>query len=228
MAFRKLRQHISRYHKMRKHKEENLPQWKQRWLDFNMRHLWWLERFVDIMIPWLVLLLLFIILGEFSSDLNFFHWNWPELVSEFFEVYEFEVFLLDQIIILFFVIDLYFNFFKKATLWSFIKTSFLDIIAVAPVGLILRISEVSEAQSILHLTSEVEKEAARVVKETEVAERLAKAAEESERLAKLSKAAKSTRFARFLQRIPRLVRLYRIEDFVKKKKHKKKGKAKLK
>ena len=210
---------IRKYHRIRKAKEENLPPWKEKWHGFNRKYLHWLESLVDKLIPWLVFLLLLMILGEFSEYLNFFHWHWVDFVSEFFHEHEAIINIVDQVIITFFVIDLYFNFFRKATFVSFLKTSILDIIAVAPLGLIFRVSEISEAQSILHVTEDIEKEVSRVLKEGESASKLIKAEQEAARLARLQKLQKASRT---VSRIPRFLRMYRLTDFFR---HKKKDMA---
>jgi len=212
--------HIRSMHRIRKRKEK-LPPWKAKWNDFNEHYLAWLEWLVEKMIPWLVLVLLVIIIGEYSGDLNIFHWHWVDHVGEFFHHYEKLIHIFDQAIIGFFIVDLYFNFFKKATVQSFLETSILDLIAVAPMGLIFDFAGVgvSEAQQVLHVTTEVEKEAAVALKETKLATRLTKA-EEAAKLARLRKsttlAQRMPRLARFFARIPRFFRLHRLSDFFKK------------
>jgi hypothetical protein len=188
----RIRHHIVRFHKLRKHKETSLPKWKRKWSDFNEKHFLWLEKAVDQFIPWLVLALLVIIFGEFSHYINVFHWQWPEKVALFFEEHDTDVMFLDKVIVTFFIIDLYFNFFKKKTVWSFIKTSFLDILAIAPLGLIFRVAEIGEAQSALHVGAEFEKEAA-----------------------------KASRVAKEVSKIPRFFRLNRLTHFFVKRKKKK-------
>lgn len=209
-----IRYHIKKYQQLRKEKEEHLPRWKEAWNSFNECYMGWLEQFVDGLIPWLVLLLLFIILGEFSHSLNIFHWGWLDSVAEFFEHNEAAVRAIDHVIIAFFVIDLYFNFFKKRTVWRFLKTSILDLIAVAPLGLLLRVAEISEAQSILHVTTEIEKEASKIIRGEEAAARLV----EAERLAELSRLPAGARIARVVARVPRFFRLIRLEEFFQRKK----------
>jgi len=205
---RKLAHHVRTLHRLRKHKEEHLPPWKERWHSFNEKNLGWLELFVEKLIPWLVLILLIIILGEFSEAINFFRWEWLTKVYEFFEahVYEFEI--IDNIIITFFVIDLYFNFFKKATLWSFIKTSFIDILAVIPLSLIFRIAGLSEVQTAVHVTESVQKQAA-------VAEGVVKTESEAARLGRIAK------IAGFAEKIPRFLRLNKLFYFLKDKRNSK-------
>jgi len=203
-----LRKTVKKYKGIRK-KKERRPKWKKKWDDFNEKYFHWLESFVEAVIPWLVLALLFILLGEYAHDLNVFGWHWMDAVTEFLHHYESAVHLFDQIIIGFFCIDLYFNFFKKATLESFVKTSILDIIAVAPLGSLLRVAEVGEAQLFVHVGGEVPK-----------ATKLTRA-EELARLARLEKSTvlgrAASRVGRAITRIPQLFRLHRISDFWKKK-----------
>lgn len=181
--------HVRNLHRIRKLKEKGLPSWKENWGNFNEQYLGWLENFVEWAIPWLVLLLLFIILGEYSSDLNFFHWAWVENVSLFFEHYETVLVVIDKVIVGFFVVDLYFNFFKKKTVMGFLRTSILDIIAVAPMGAIFDLAGIAETQKAIHATTELEKEAARL-----------------------------TRTEKILTKVPRFFRLNRLADFFGKKK----------
>jgi len=198
--------HAKRLHRIRKKKEENLPPWKEKWNNFNEAYLGWLEHFVDKAIPWLVLLLFFIILGEYASYINIFNWHWVEGVSIFFEQNAEKIEIIDQIIVSFFATDLYFNFFKKRTILEFIKTSFVDILAIAPIGLLLRFSEIGEVQQALHVAGETEKGAAQVAKTVEIGE-----------VVKLEREAK---LVRTLERSPRLLRLSHLIDFFRKKKQK--------
>lgn len=209
--------HIRSMQRIRKRKEK-LPPWKAKWNHFNEHYFGWLEKLVERLIPWLVLMLLVIIIGEYSGDLNIFQWHWVDQVSEFFHHYETPIHIFDQVIIGFFVVDLYFNFFKKATVQSFVETSILDIIAVAPMGLIFDFAGVGvgEAQRAIHVTTELEKEAAVALKETKLAARLSRA-EEAARIARLERTTKmSGRLVRFMSRIPRFFRLHRLSDFWKK------------
>jgi hypothetical protein len=145
------------------------------------------------MIPLLVLLLLFIVLAELSEPINglieaWFHTSVHsfELLSTFAELHHHEILLIDKIIISFFVVELYFNFFKKASILSFFKCYFLDILAIIPLnwaaGLAAR--EIATAQSATHVAVDTQRMASR-----------------SARLVKL---------ARTIARIPRLIRLYRL------------------
>ena len=197
-----LRKSIKRLHGIRK-KKERLPKWKKAWNDFNEKYFHWLEHWVDILIPWLVLCLLFIILGEYAHDINIFHWAWLNHVADFFHHHEAKIRFFDQVIVGFFLIDLYFNFFKKRTVMQFVKTSILDIVAVMPLGAIFRVAEVGEAQLLIHVGGEVPK------------------AGELAGLSRLKSAPRiskvTARFARIATRIPRLFRLHRLSDLWKKK-----------
>lgn len=186
----KIIHHIQKYHKLRKWKESGLPSWKEKWGHFNEEYLDGLEHFVEWAIPWLVLLLLFIILGENSAALNFFHWAWVDKVTGFFHHNEETIAIIDHIIISFFIVDLYFNFFKKKTIMGFLRTSILDIIAVAPMGLIFDLAGIAETQKAIHVTAETEKGVAKLA-----------------------------RTEKIIAKMPRLVRLYRIGGLFKKKKH---------
>ena len=114
--------------------------------------------------------------------------------------------IVDQIVVTFFVIDLYFNFFKKATVWSFIKTSFLDILAVAPLGLLFRVAGLGEVQSALHIEKEVT-----TIMEEKAAVKLFTVEEEAAKLAKLQKAGRATYVA---TRVQRFTRLHRLSKYV--------------
>lgn len=198
--------HIYRHHRLRKKKEPSAPKWKKSWNKFNETYFGMLERLVDILIPWMVILLIFIILGDFSREINIFNWQWLENVSLFFEQYNKPIVTIDNVIITFFVIDLYFNFFKKKTVGNFLRTSFLDILAVAPLGLIFRSFGIGgEAQSILHVSGEVEQE-------------IEKIAKEEREISKLVRVSRTEGMVKVISRIPRLLRLHRLRELFKKKK----------
>ncbi|MBW3002464.1 hypothetical protein KY338_04890 [Candidatus Woesearchaeota archaeon] len=199
-----LRKAVKKLHRLRK-KKEKLPKWKAKWNHFNEKYLGWLENFVELLIPWLVLVLLLVLIGEYIHYINVFHWHWVDSISEFFHHHAGAVHTFDQFVVAFFCIDLYFNFFKKATFESFVKTSILDIIAVAPLGALFRVSEAGEAQLLVHVGGDTPK--------------VARAANIGA-LAKAESATKTTRilsrmprFARLVSRIPRLFRLNRLSDF---------------
>lgn len=206
----RIRIHVNKYHRIRKLKDKGLPLWKEKWNRFNEAYTGWLEKFVEKLIPWLVLLLLLIILGEFSSKLNFFSWAWIEKITAFFIAHQKFIEALDRVIVAFFIADLYFNFFKKKTAWVFLKTSFFDILSVAPLGLLLRAFDIGGAKPLIDLGMGVEKEAAKVIEAEQIASRSAKAGE-------IAKAAR----LRAIARLPRFLRLYRISEFLGRKRPKK-------
>ena len=189
-----LKKAVKKLHRIRKRKEK-LPLWKAKWNHFNEHYFGWLEHLVEAFIPWLVLVLMFVLIGEYIHYINVFGWHWVDSISAFFHHHDSAVHLFDQFVIAFFCMDLYFNFFKKATFESFVKTSILDIIAVAPLGAIFRIAEAGEAQLLVHVGGE----APQAIKVTKV-----------EELTKLGRLEKTTLLSRIISRIPRLVRLHRL------------------
>jgi len=204
----KIIHHVIKRHRMRKIKEEGLPPWKEKWNHFNETHLGWLEHSVEKILPWLVIFLAFILIGDFTVILEEYGYSfivlnypWTEIVVPFVESNAHTIEIIDQIIISFFAIDLYFNFFRKRTLWEFIRTSFVDILAIAPVGLIIEISRLGEAQTALHVAGEAEKEAVKVEREA----------------AEIVKMERTARIAKTFEKIPKILRLNRIKYFFRKK-----------
>jgi hypothetical protein len=216
--------------------EDDLPYWKRVVYRFNESWLEWLDKFVKVAIPYLVILLLFIILGEISGWLNnlFFHGHshFLEEVTHFMHEYHSIVLLIDQIIISAFVIDLYFNFFKSKTFGLFLKKNVIDIIAVLPMAAIFKglgalgLLEVAQAaqigeevflgQEITHVTGEAEKgakvaiEAEKGAKLASEAEKAAKVAAESEKAAKVaSEAEKAAKVAAESEKAAKATRLAR-------------------
>lgn len=200
--------HIHRHHRLRKKKEADAPKWKKSWNKFNETYFGMLEHLVEVLIPWMVILLIFIIFGDFSREINIVNWQWLESLAQFFDYHKEPIETIDQIIIAFFVIDIYFNFFKKKTVGSFLKTSFLDILAVAPLGLIFRSFGLGgEAQSILHVSGEVEQE-------------IEKIAKEEREISKLVRVSRTEKMVKIISRIPRFLRLHRLRELFKKKRRK--------
>ena len=126
-----------------------------------------IEKVVKKLILPLIVILLFLIIGE----IFFYH----EL-----EPYHFYIQILDFIIVFVFILDLLFTYLKIRKFWPFLKKSWLDIIAVFPFFLVFRAfermyllfripEELKEGQMILHEGLEVEKKASRFVKETRIA-----------------------------------------------------------
>ncbi len=131
-----------------------------------------IEVFVDRSIPYVVVLLLFIIISDFFFK-NFYH------------KYELFFSIGDYIVLVIFVADLAFKFNRVRQFKIFLKRYWLDIIAVFPFFLLFRVfeevvsffrigREVSEGQKILHSGFEI----AKIAKE----ERLFKEPGESRKL----------------------------------------------
>lgn len=194
--------YIYKYNRLRKIKERDLPVWKAKWNAFNEKRFLWLEKFVDRAIPWAVIILLFIILGEFADYINIFKWSWVHSIALFFESNLIYIELIDRIVVGLFMIDLYFNFFKKRTILSFLKTSIIDLIAIAPIGLIFRLAGIQETQSALHV---LEVESSNIAVREEAVSSLLRT---EQRLARLEK----------IPRVTRILRLNRLTQFAKKKK----------
>ena len=153
------------------------------------------EVWVDRSIPYLLVVLGAIILGEI-----FFH----EQVAP----YALYSDIADGFVIFVFVLDLIFKWIRIRNFKRFLKESWLDIIAVFPFFLFFRLFEgfaalivspegLVQGQKILHESLEVEKEVSRVVREAE----------------KVGSISRSERFVRFLRPITRLPRFLKATPF---------------
>lgn len=161
-----------------------------------------IEHFVDFIIPYALILLAILIIGELFYE---------ELIHPYLTL----VNIIDWIIIGVFVIDLTFKWFRIRNIKGFVKRYWLDIIAVMPFFLVFRLLEeigetfifvrewLAESQKILHVGVGAEKEIVEIEKGT------SKIISEAERLGKLSR---TERFARFLRPIARLPRFLRLGD----------------
>lgn len=102
-----------------------------------------LEKLVDKLIPYALVLLLILIFVEFTIDTK---------------PYEFILGIIDESILLLFIIDLIFKYHRVKTNMEFFKKYWLEIIAAFPFYLIIRVYAeivelgrgVEEAQKILH------------------------------------------------------------------------------
>ncbi|MEA2036703.1 MAG: ion transporter [Nanoarchaeota archaeon] len=152
-----------------------------------------IEVIVDKSIPYLLIALLFIITGEL-----FFH--------EQLHHYQIWIDAADSFIISVFVFDLVFKYIRIRNIPKFLKSSWLDIIAVFPFFLLFRLFEeigllfslgerIAEAQPIFHESVEIEKEASKIIRE-------------SEKLGKVSRAKIVSRFIRPLARVPRFFKAF--------------------
>ncbi len=157
-----------------------------------------IEVIVDKIIPYLVLILLILIIGEFT------HYK---LIEE----NENLVLAIDYIIVLFFIMDLSFKYYRVRNAKIFIKKYWLDIIAVFPFFLIFRLveeviiffrisSELVESQKILHTGIEI----SRISRELSEEQRILREIQEATRLERTSIIA---RIIRPLERVPRIWRM---------------------
>ncbi len=159
------------------------------------------EHFIDKLIPYLVLILFVIIIITL-----FFH----NISAKYAKT----IHLADTIIISVFIIDLIFKFIRVRKIKKFIRLYWIDIIAVFPFYLLIRVIEeiyllfrlsdtIQESQSLLHLWTEVaSKEAGAIEKET------GKIIRETEKFGKLSRSGFLVRFLKPLTRIPRLLMIF--------------------
>lgn len=152
---------------------------------------------MDKAIPYLlVLLLVLIVLEVFYHSLIEHYLLWVDVA--------------DYVIIGFFLVDIGFKWRRAKDFKQFLKTSWLDILAVVPFYLIFRlfeeivvISRVGETlgtgQKILHEGLEVEKEVTKV-------------ASEVEKSGKISRTRLFVRFIKPLQRTPRFLKAFAIYE----------------
>ncbi len=145
------------------------------------------ELVVDISIPYLLILLTFFIIIEFSLT------GAAEKYSFFFNVSH-------GFIIFIFVLDLIFKYQRTRTLKQFFTHYWLDILAVFPFYLVFRLFE---QITILFRFSELAQESQKVLHESlEIEKVVAKEAAEAEKGSKLL-----PRLLRALQRSPRLLKV---------------------
>ena len=164
----------------------------KKWIHF-------VEVFVDKIIPLLLLVLLGILVIEI-----FFH----ELAVK----YHFYIEIADYFIILGFILDLIFKYLRIKNIPKFLKSSWLEIIAIFPFFLVFRLFEsaalffsgagetASSAQKAVHIGIGVEKEVVEVIREG------SKITEE------VSKVSRAERFTKFLRPIARSIRLLKFVD----------------
>ena len=158
-----------------------------------------IEVLVDKSIPYMLVLLL----GIIVVDLGF---------HEFAEHYHNYILFGDGLVIFIFVLDLIFKYNRIREIKNFLRSCWLDIIAVFPFFLFFRLLEgfagwfklsigegFSTAQSILHEGVELEKEGAKLLEGVE----------------KGAKTGRTTRFARFIRPIFRAPRFAKAIPFFK-------------
>ncbi len=158
-----------------------------------------IEVLVDKSIPYMLVLLL----GIIVVDLGF---------HEFAEHYHNYILFGDGLVIFIFVLDLIFKYNRIREIKNFLRSCWLDIIAVFPFFLFFRLFEefagwfklsmgegFSTAQSILHEGVELEKEGAKLLEGVE----------------KGAKTGRTTRFARFIRPVFRAPRFAKAISFFK-------------
>ncbi|MBI4158767.1 ion transporter [Candidatus Woesearchaeota archaeon] len=170
------------------------------------------EHFIDKLVPYAVVFLLFIIITDF-----FF--------MEFYTKYELHFEIGDYIVVGIFLIDLIFKFNRVRKFNLFIKKYWIDIIAVFPFFLLFRVfdevislfrigSEFSEGQRIIHTGVELEK----ITREGRLIGQL-------EEGGKLVRTEKFARIARPISKLPRLLKVIHFYEKPIKREHKKLNRA---
>lgn len=152
-----------------------------------------IEYYTDRSIPYALLILLVIIIFEFS---------FPDLVQPYIKT----IHAVDNFIIFIFVVDLTFKYVRIKDFPKFFRIYWIEILAVFPVFLILRLFEelaiITElgtgTQKVIHGVVEAEKESRVLIREIE------RASAESSRI---------KNFARYFQPIARLPRFFMAFSF---------------
>ena len=166
-----------------------------------------LERFVDRVIPYLIVLLIgVVIIDVFFHDTSI--------------TYATPLFILDSVIVGFFVVDLIFKYRRVRNIPRFLRLYWLDIMAVLPFFLILRLFEevlllsetsTSVLRNLFHTGLILEEEAA-------AGSEASKIAKTSEILAKEGRLALLSDVLKPLRRIPRFLKAFSFYEHPKKKK----------
>ena len=157
-----------------------------------------IELAVDWLIPWLVLVLLGIIVIEL-----FFH--------DFAEHHHTVIMILDYFVLVIFVFDLVFKYFRIRNVKKFFKTCWLDILAVFPFFILFRFIErfiiiidlskdLTEFQKFFHEGLELEKSSVKIIEEG------SKIIQEAEKAGKVSRVQKIVQFSKPVQKSPRILK----------------------
>ncbi len=150
-----------------------------------------IELAIDRLLPYLIIAMLFIVIGDI-------------FYAEQVERYASAVNAFDAFVIIMFIMDLSFKYTRVSGAKEFLKLYWLDIIAVLPIFLFVRVIEeslllseeaIARTQRALHTGVELEKESILV-------------ALESERAAKLARLNFVTRFIKPISRVPRLMKAF--------------------
>ena len=162
------------------------------------------EIITDKAIPYLVLILLIlIILDVFYHDLTL--------------PYENQILILDYFIVLIFIIDLSFKYYRVKDYKTFLKKYWLDIIVVFPFFLVFRLVEeiilltrvsesLAESQKVLHTGVEI----GRISREVSEEARVLREIQEASRLER------TTMIGRIIRPVERLPRIWRMLHFYEK------------
>ena len=132
-----------------------------------------LEKLIDKLVWFAIVALFFIIIIEL-----FFH--------DFADTYHTAILILDYFVIGIFVTDLIFKYIRIRNIKKFLRSSWLDIIAIFPFFVFFRFlepfifltgisGEIKEIQLIFHESLEISKETSKIVKEAEAAGKLSRA-----------------------------------------------------
>ncbi|MBS3150725.1 hypothetical protein J4425_02895 [Candidatus Woesearchaeota archaeon] len=170
------------------------------------------EIIVDRIIPYLVILLIFLI----AIEIFFYSYAEPYIIY---------IEIADQFIIFVFVLDLIFKFNRVRKIKIFLKKYWLDILAVFPFFLLFRAveelallfrfeKELAEGQKIVHSGLEVQKiiNEEVILKELKSLEGGQKVISEIGESTKFARTEFIVRFLRPLQRIPRLFKIYPVYE----------------
>ena len=163
-----------------------------------------IEVIADRIIPYLVVILLILIVLDI-----FYH----DLILP----YEDQVLILDYFIVIVFIIDLGFKYYRVKDAKTFLKRYWLDIIAVFPFLLVFRLVEeillltrisetLGESQKILHTGVEV----GRISREVSEEARILREIQEASRLER------TTLIGRIIRPVERLPRIWRMLHFYEK------------
>lgn len=147
-----------------------------------------IEHAIDTSVPYLLVALLII------TSIDLFY-------AEMAEQYAFQIELIDEIIISMFIIDLAFKYRRAKSVPEFVKSNWIDIIAVIPFYMMFRLVDefiltselVKESQQTIHIVEGVEKEAA-------------SAARDAKEVKTVARSEKMLREVRILSRTPKLAK----------------------
>lgn len=158
------------------------------------------EEIIDKLIPPALLVLAIVIVAEIFFQ-EWAHHHHTAIITA------------DYIVITIFVVDLILKWIRIHKVNKFLKTCWLDILAVFPFATFFRAMEsifvfslgikelIGKGQSILHEGVEIEKEVARIMREVESTGKIS-------RLRVLFRSARFTRLLRIFSRVPRFVKAF--------------------